>query len=255
MQQKPDQLLQLLIMGAKRILLIDDERDIRRLFKKFLSNHGFIVDTAKDGSNGLDYIAKKRYDLILLDLMLPDTFGGDLCSTIRVKTTTPILILTASDSELHYIKSLDAGADDFIQKSNSMDVILAKIKANLRREVSKGGDLLVKGVDYVKATISDWSFIPEKKILVTPDEMEVYLTDHENKLMILFVSQHDSIVSRDTIAERLGLHSKTNMIRAVDTLVCRFRNKLKTHENYTDFIETIRGKGYKLTGTVDYEKI
>jgi DNA-binding response OmpR family regulator len=84
--------------------------------------------------------------------------------------------------------------------------------------------------------------------------MEVYMTDHENKLMILLISQQNNIVSRDTIAERLGLHSSTNMIRAVDTLVCRFRNKLKTHENYTDFIETIRGKGYKLTGIVSYEK-
>jgi DNA-binding response OmpR family regulator len=150
-------------MDTKRILLIDDEREIRRLFKKFLSNNGFIVDTAKDGKHGLERIEKGHYDLILLDLILPDCFGGDLYNTIRVKTTTAILILTASDSELHHIKSLNSGADDYIQKSISMEVILAKIKANLRREVSKEGGLLVKEVDYQKATISDWAFIPEKK--------------------------------------------------------------------------------------------
>ncbi len=240
-------------MGAKQILLVDDDREIRDLFKEFLSQHDYIVTTVNNGQQCLEQVKKRKFDLILLDLLLPDSFGGELCKTIRMKTITPILILTASDSDLHYIVSLNSGADDFIQKSNSMEVILAKINAILRRESAQAGTMLAKDIQYSKAHFSGWTFIPKEKILITSQEAEVFLTDNENKLMMLFIEQNNKIITRDTIADCVGLSSSADIVRAVDTLVCRFRNKLKRHRCYKNFLKTVRGKGYKLMVKVKKE--
>jgi DNA-binding response OmpR family regulator len=246
-------MLGLLAMDAKRILLIDDERDIRALFKRFLNRHGYIVELAKDGKSGLALIKKTKFDLILLDLMLPDSFGADICKSVRSMTTTPILILTASNSDLHYIKSLESGADDFVQKSSNTEVVLEKIKAILRRVLTQKGELIVENVDFEIATFDGWRFMPKTNTLVTPDKINIYLTNHENKLLTFLVRSENVVIARETIAEWLGLSSKKNIIGTVDTLVCRFRQKIKYKKDAKEFIETVRGKGYKMSAKVEYE--
>ncbi len=240
-------------MEAKRILLIDDERNIRTLFKRFLNRHGYIVELAKDGKSGLALVKKTKFDLILLDLMLPDSFGADLCKSVRAMTTTPILILTASNSDLHYIRSLESGADDFVVKSSNTKVILAKIKAILRRVLTQKGELLVENVDFENAVFADWVFKPKENTLITPDHTNIYLTDHENKLLTFFVRSENEIIARETIAEWLGLDTSKNIIGTVDTLVCRFRKKVKYKQDAKDFIETVRGKGYRMSVKVEHE--
>ncbi len=237
----------------RKILLTDDDPDIRILFKKFLSEQKFTVVSAKNGAETLALVQKYQYDLIILDLMLPDAFGADLCKEIRKVTTTPILILTASQSEDHYIAGLESGADDFVQKTSGVPVIIAKVRAILRREMTKDVGIPIDEIQYEYVRFSGWKFYPKKNLLISPSEVELFLTDNETKLMVLLVEQVRKTVSRDTIGEWLGIRAQKNYKSAVDTLICRLRKKIAKYSDQEVPIKTIRNKGYQFSVTISYE--
>lgn len=118
---------------GSRILVVDDEQEIRELLKSYLEREGYVVDTVKDGKTALFRVSNQDYNLVILDIMLPDTDGVEVCRTIREITNIPIIMLTARDSEVDKVLGLRIGADDYITKPFLPGELIARVKAQLRR--------------------------------------------------------------------------------------------------------------------------
>ncbi len=240
-------------MTMKRVLLTDDDPEIRKMFQKYLIKKGFAVTVAKNGCEAMQYVKGRAFDLIIMDLNLPDGFGGDYCEMIRKVSTTPILVLTASESEQDYVKSLNLGADDFVTKTTALSVILAKIDAILRREEAKEKGVKAKPVQYRLAAFSGWKFFPKEKKLLNPEKVEIYLTENESALLSLLLENNNKPVSKSTIDQWLCIRSGSDSFSATEVLVSRLRKKLEVKGGKKKMIETIRNKGYKLCSKVSYE--
>ncbi len=242
-------------MERKRILLIDDDPEIRTLLTRYLTQKGYLVSCSKDGQIALKTAKQKNFDLIILDIMLPGWSGLEVCKKLRNVTPTPIILFTGSESEEVFLQGLEFGADDFIQKSSSMDIILAKIDAMIRRNTIKKKGLSFYESNYTCAQFSGWSYYPKKALLTSPEDIEIFLTDNENKLMTLLCKDINIVCLRETIAKWLNISSKKGFARSVDIIVCRLRNKLKKLHPKIKLIKTIRNKGYQLnTESIDYEE-
>ncbi len=240
-------------MDKKSVLIVDDDPDILKLLEGFLLKYAFAVKTADSGKAALAAIKDERFDIIILDLVLPDIFGADLCKSIRRLTTTPILLLTASTEEQDYIIGLESGADDYIQKTTGLPVILAKIKAILRKEdkqATKGSNIVAS---FKLATFSGWRFKPSEAKLTSPDKTSIFLTESEVNVLILLLEHSSETIARDIIGRRLGIVSKDPFYRAVDIIISRLRNKMKKIYSKCNLIKTVRNKGYQLKSGVDYD--
>ncbi len=233
--------------------MVDDDPDIRALLKKFLSKYLYQVSTAADGAEMLGTLEKTSFNLIILDLMLPDIYGIELCKRVRKASSTPIILLTASQEEQDYISGLESGADDYAQKPCNPQILLAKIKAVLRRSETKQSGLDIKKIAYSVMRFASWEFYPKEGKLISPDSVELYLTDSESRLLILLLEHPKKPVSREKIGEKLNVRSSSDMHRAVDSIVYRFRNKLKNIYPAFDLIKTVRNKGYKFLSDVERE--
>ncbi len=240
-------------IDRKKILLVDDDPEIRSLFKEYLKKYAFAVTTTSNGEETITAIKREKFHIIILDLMLPDVFGADLCKSIREITTTPILLLTASEEEQDYILGLESGADDYAQKSTGLPVILAKIKAILRKEEVQKDRKTSTGIPYKVAEFSGWKFTPRESQLTSPDGASIFLTENEVNVLLLFLENAQKILSRDTIGERLGIGSHDNFYRAVDIIISRLRNKIKKVYKKAKLIKTIRHKGYQFLSGVSYD--
>lgn len=230
-----------------KILVIDDEENIRQLLKYNLETNGYVVILGKSGNEALNLAREHKPDLILLDLMLPDLDGMEVCRRLkneRETTAIPIIMLTARADEIDKVLGFEIGADDYITKPFSIREMMARISAILRRtSASFGGqsDLMVFG----QLTIDKKSykaFLHGEPLALTLKEFELlsYLADHQGQ-----------VVKRDVLLEKIWGYDYYGETRTVDVHIRHLRAKLE--DDGKRYIETIRGVGYRFIGGQKHE--
>ena len=227
---------------SQKILLIEDEPDIRKTLEYNLSREGFDVACASSLSEGKHYINADQFSLILLDLMLPDGSGLDLCRELKSdseKKTTPIIILTAKDDEVDKVVGFELGADDYVTKPFSVRELILRVKAVLKRGNQKSANLEVQRQfgDLVIDVDSHEVFV---------DNESITLTALEFKLLRQLVDRRGRVQSRDQLLSDVWGYSADVTTRTVDTHIKRLREKLGVMGKY---VQTIRGVGYKFSRT------
>lgn len=226
-------------MPKEKILIVEDEKDIVKMLDYSLKKEGFRISSAYNGEDGLDMARKEHPDLILLDLMLPEMDGLEVCKTLKNDTKTghiPIIILTAKAQEADKIVGLELGADDYVTKPFSPRELIARIKAVLRRlkekdkipEVLKIGDLTI-----------DFS-----KITVTVKDKPIELTSKEFELLKTLIKAKGRVLSRDYLLDTIWGFDQSLEIqtRTVDVHVTTLRKKLKSEAKR---IITVKNYGYR----------
>ena len=224
------------------ILMIEDDSTIAFGVKYALEQEGFKIDICKDLESGRFNINEKSYDIILLDVMLPDGNGYDFCKEIRKIKNTPIIFLTACDDEVNIVMGLDIGGDDYITKPFRVRELISRIKAVVRR--NKGEDKGKKILSYGNLSIHTL------EARVYKNGEEVFLTSAEYKLLLILIQNENIVLSRNQILEKLWdvtydfINDNT-----LTVYIKRLREKIEDDSSNPKFIITVRGMGYKWSGS------
>lgn len=223
----------------QRILVVDDEVPIQELIKFNLEQAGFEVEIADNGIAALEMFEAKKPDLIVLDLMLPGKDGYDVCKAIRKTSNTPIIMLTAKETELERVLGLELGADDYITKPFSPLELVARIKAVLRRSSGQDDeeiDEFTVGSIFMK--------VGTREVLVKGQPVE--LTRKEFDLLHIFMQNAGKVLTREFLLQKVWGYEYEGETRTVDVHIRHLRRKLGPEGE--ERIETIHGVGYKLRG-------
>jgi DNA-binding response OmpR family regulator len=216
-----------------KLLIVEDEEKVVHFISKGLEEEGYVVDVAFDGKKGLDLLKEFTYDLVLLDLMIPEISGLDLLKTIRSwGNNTPVLIITAKSSKEDVVKGLDTGSDDYLTKPFSFDELLARIRALLRR--SKKTDTYI--IEYKDIVLNPYS----RKLHIESKEVE--LTEKEFLIMEFMLKNTEKPLTRKEIAE-YAWQNQADSTNIVDVYVNFLRKKIESVSN-KKYIHTVRGTGY-----------
>ena len=225
----------------KRILIIEDDDSIAAIERDYLVLAGFEVDIAATGGDGIAMGRSGHYDLILLDLMLPGVDGFSVCRTLRGKLDIPILMVTARQEDIDKIKGLGMGADDYITKPFSPNVLVARIKANLAQY-----DRLKNSGSRDRARISLGSVTPHtdtRRVFV--DGTEVPLKNKEFELLYFLMSNADIVFSREALYERIWGYDALGDNATVAVHINRLREKIERDPSKPRYIQTVWGAGYR----------
>ncbi len=222
------------------ILVVEDEKSMLMGLKDNLEFEGYQVDTAEDGESGYNMIRNNKYDLVLLDVMLPYISGFDICKKVRGEgVTTPIIFLTAKGEEIDKVLGLELGADDYLTKPFSVRELLARIKAILRRSSvnEKNNDQLLN-IGKMEVNFSNYeASVSGEKIKMTHKEFELlhFLWDNRNK-----------VVSRDEMLDTIWGTDYIPSPRTIDNFILKLRQRIEENPNDPSHILTVHGVGYKL---------
>lgn len=225
----------------EKILIIEDEESILMALEDDLRIEGYQVSSAKDGLKGFTMAKEQGYDLIILDIMLPEMNGFEVCKQLRqTGITTPILILTAKSQEVDKVLGLELGADDYVTKPFSPRELLARVNALFRRvkQTQQGIDLYHFG-DVV---------VDFKKYEAEKGGLPIYLTVLEFALLHFLIKNKDQVVSRDSILDKVWGDSVYVYPRTVDTHIVHLRKKIEDDPENPKYIIGVRGIGYKFKG-------
>jgi len=227
---------------SKKILLIEDEPDIRKTLEYNIAREGYDVVCTSSLSEGREHLNSTNFSLILLDLMLPDGSGLDLCREVKSdpdKMSTPIIILTAKDDEVDKVVGFELGADDYVTKPFSVRELILRIKAILKRGESKNETVEVQR-QFGELTMD----IDSHEVFVNSEQ--IILTALEFRLLRQLVDRRGRVQSREQLLSDVWGYSAEVTTRTVDTHIKRLREKLGTMGKY---VQTIRGVGYKFSRT------
>ena len=226
-----------------KILIVEDDAAMAAIERDYLSVSGFEVEIAEDGNSGLRKGSTGAYDLILLDLMLPEMDGFEVCRRLREKTDIPILMVTARREDIDKIRGLGLGADDYIEKPFSPGVLVARVKANLNQykrltgrekepsEISLGGVRINTGTHRV--------FV---------DGKEIELKNKEYKLLLFLMLNVDLVFDRETLYEKVWGLDALGDNATVAVHINRLREKIEKDPAKPRYIETVWGAGYRFRG-------
>jgi two-component system, OmpR family, alkaline phosphatase synthesis response regulator PhoP len=231
---------------SKKILVVDDERDLNELVSYNLEKEGFQVVRAYNGEDALRQIFHSVPDLVVLDLMLPEIDGWEVCKRLRADNRTkqvPIIMLTARADETDKILGLELGADDYMVKPFSQKELVARIKAIFRRETR----LQEKSQNRPGVRWGELE-IDREKYEVKYKNKQLVLTNKEFELLYLLVSRPDRVVTREVLLDEIWHMDSEVETRTVDVHVRRLRKKMG---RASQFIKTVRGVGYKFNGNED----
>lgn len=220
----------------KTILVVEDDDRMRELLNDYLERENYNVVEAIDGIAALKVFDKAQPDLVILDLMLPGLNGWEVCSSIRRSSDVPIIMLTARAEDEDKLRGFDLGADDYVTKPCSPKVIVAHVKALLKRSSSHSSDYQ----EYIKI---DQLVINRLTHEVTSNGEMLYLSPREYDLLVYLVLHRGKVLSREELLEKLWGYSYYGNLRTVDTHINRLREKLGTHAY---LVTTIRGHGYTI---------
>jgi DNA-binding response OmpR family regulator len=220
-----------------QILIVEDEEKIANFLRRGLLEESYAVDIAHDGEDALYKFDINEYDLIILDLMIPEIDGITVCRKIRdVNTSIPILILTAKDATGDKVKGLDAGADDYMTKPFSFSELSARVRALLRRG---------KKADPTILTIDNLSLDPATRIAKRGNK-KIILTTREYALLEYFMRNQDRVITKTELLEHVWDYNYDGLSNILETYVKYLRKKLKVHPEEKELIHTMRGSGYIL---------
>ncbi|CAM4116586.1 response regulator transcription factor [Listeria booriae] len=230
-----------------KILVVDDESSIVTLLQFNIEKAGFDVVTAEDGRTGYELALAEKPDLIVLDLMLPEMDGIEVCKQLRQdKVETPILMLTAKDDELDKIIGLELGADDYLTKPFSPREVVARIKAILRRSAGKSAEVEPEVAPKEKALhVGDLKILTESYEVYLQDEL-LDLTPKEFELLLYLANHRGKVFSRDQLLDAVWNYDYIGETRIVDVHVSHLRDKIEADTKKPQYIKTIRGFGYKM---------
>lgn len=222
-----------------RLMLIEDDDDVRLVLRLALEDEGYQVIEARDGRSGLAAFEREEPDLVLLDLRLPDIQGFEVCRTMRSASIVPIIIVTGNTDTHDLVVGLEAGADDYVTKPVNPKELAARIRALLRR-VQLHGLSLPKAV-----TMNDIELRREQGVVLKQGQ-ELSLTKTEFMLLCEFADHPGIVLSRDQLLERVWGYEYLGDSRLVDAHIRRLRVKVEDHPDDPKLIVTVRGIGYKL---------
>lgn len=231
-------------VGTVHALLVEDDQRLANLLKEFLQENSMIVDVVSDGIRGLEEALRHRYDVVLLDLMLPGKSGIEICRELRRRSDVPIIMLTARGEEADRILGLETGADDYIPKPFSPRELLARVRALLRRARGQAGP------PTQVLRIGNLTVEPSSRI-ATQDERILPLTSYEFSLLYALAEQAGKVMSREQLMERAGNNPEDAFDRSIDVHISRLRNKLGDSPKEPRLIKTVRGLGYVLVAKVE----
>lgn len=229
----------------KNILIIEDDLRIRRILQLELEHEGYLVSLAKDGKEGLEKAKLIRYDLILLDLMLPEISGEEVCKELRKNSDVPIIVLTAKENIRSKVELLDMGADDYITKPFNIEELFARMRVALRNKKDYQELNQLKYEDLVLDII-------KKELII--EKRKVSLTKTEYRLLELFILNREITISREKIITEIWGYDFEGEEKIVDVYLNSLRKKIEAPNK--KYIQNIRGFGYmlKLTRGDSYEK-
>jgi DNA-binding response OmpR family regulator len=222
----------------KKILLVDDDEDLREaLSEQLVMTEDFDVFEAGDGTGAMQKTKEGLYDLIILDVGLPDTDGRELCRLMRKQgVKAPVLMLTGHDSDADTILGLDAGANDYVTKPFKFPVLLARIRAQLRQHEQSEDAVFQLG---------PYSFRPSMKLLVTDDEKKIRLTEKETNILKFLYRSTEGVVPRDVLLHEVWGYNAGVTTHTLETHIYRLRQKIEPDPSNARLLVTESG-GYKL---------
>jgi two-component system alkaline phosphatase synthesis response regulator PhoP len=228
----------------ENILLIEDEPSVRSTLLVRLRSEGYVVETANDGTEGLEKATSSPFDLIILDIMLPDRNGFDICRDIRqAGLAIPILILTARKQTTDMVVGLKLGADDYVTKPFKSEELLARIEVLLRRVPIRAGF----GVHQFGPIRIDL-----RRAEVTRDGIRVYLSAREFQLLRYFVERAGTTIPRSELLQSIWGYNEKTLTRTVDMHVSSLREKLEQVPKSPELIVTVSGIGYRFMGSTNF---
>lgn len=229
----------------KKILVIDDEKPIADILEFNLKKEGFDVYCAYDGNDALEKVEEIQPDLILLDIMLPGRDGMEVCREVRKKYDTPIIMLTAKDSEIDKVLGLELGADDYVTKPFSTRELLARVKANLRRQQSVASQSSEDEEDTKEIAVGSLVIHPDAYIASKRGE-KIELTHREFELLHYLARHIGQVMTREHLLQTVWGYDYYGDVRTVDVTVRRLREKIEDNPSHPGWIVTRRGVGYYL---------
>ncbi|MDN3536961.1 response regulator transcription factor [Limosilactobacillus fermentum] len=222
-----------------RILIIEDEENLARFVELELKHDGYETDVELDGRQGLDAALNQDFDVILLDLMLPELNGLEVARRVREVKDTPIIIMTARDSVIDRVSGLDHGADDYIVKPFAIEELLARVRALLRR-ISIEGD--TNSVHQTTVTYKDLTIEKENRVVRRGDEV-INLTKREYELLLILMENINVVMSRKELLSKVWGYDSKVETNVVDVYIRYLRNKID-RPGEKSYIQTVRGTGY-----------
>jgi len=230
------------------LLLVEDDPRLRRLLERILRNAGHQVTSAETGAQMMEQFAAEQFNLLILDRMLPDGDSVLLAQSLRQQSNIPIIMLTGKSDPSDKVLGLEVGADDYITKPFDEAEFLARVRSVLRRAHSASTD--ISDAQRSEIFFAGWELNIDNHTLSTPAGKVVPLSDHEFRLLVLFVENPNQPISRERIMESIMERPWTPLDRSVDVLVSKLRRKLKTDAKQPDLIQSVRGTGYRLCASV-----
>jgi two-component system response regulator VicR len=227
----------------KKILVVDDEKPIADILQFNLKKEGFEVTCAYDGNEAIKLVEEIQPDLILLDIMLPGRDGMEVCREVRKKYDIPIIMLTAKDSEIDKVLGLELGADDYVTKPFSTREIIARVKANLRRQqtiATPGPEEEMKEIAIGTLVIHPDAYVVSKR------GETIELTHREFELLHYLAKHIGQVMTREHLLQTVWGYDYFGDVRTVDVTVRRLREKIEDNPSHPGWIVTRRGVGYYL---------
>lgn len=236
------------LSSVSRLLLVEDDESLSVGIEFALKDEGYDVNRAETLEEGKKYFEALKFDLIILDVNLPDGSGYDLCKYIRTKSDVPVMFLTVLDEEVNIVLGLEIGGDDYITKPFRVKELLSRVKALLRRSTKKyiNAKAVLKSGDIAVDTAA---------ALVQKKGKAISLTAQEYKMLLLFMSKPGETIKRDEILSELA--ESTDIFFDENTLsvyIKRIRQKIENNPGKPDYIVTVRGLGYKWNKDVTTDK-
>lgn len=221
-----------------RILIVDDEPSITEFVGYAMQKEGYLTEIASDGEEALRKIEEQHFDLFILDIMLPGIDGYELCRRIRAKMSTPILFLSARDTELNKVVGLELGADDYLAKPFGVRELLARTRALLRR--TQGNDMIsANEISAGGITLNEDTHVAEG------DKGPIDLTPREFELLACLMRNAEKVVSREDLLHDAWNWEFITETKTVDTHIKRLRDKIEAAGYDPKLVETVRGYGYR----------
>ena len=231
-----------------KLLVVDDDPEIRSLLAAYLEKNGYRVVTVKDGRGMREVLATQRVDLIVLDLMLPGEDGLDLCRELRAGSRVPVIMLTARGDEMDRILGLEMGADDYLPKPFNPRELLARIKVVLKRTLAPS--LSPEASERTVTRFNQWQLDPVSRHLVSPEKSVVPLSGAEYRLLSVMLGHANRVLTRDQLLDLTQGRDADPFDRSIDVLVSRLRRRLREDPRAPEIIKTVRGEGYVLSARV-----
>lgn len=236
---------------SKRILIVEDDVSIAELQKDYLQLNGYEVSIVGDGHRCLSLISQERYDLIILDIMLPGKDGFEVLNIIREQEDIPVLLVSARSEEIYKIKGLGLGADDYITKPFSASELVARVQAHLKKYDRLAERFSQQASDDVP--VQKRNIITVRGLTIDPDARQVFvnskevvLTQKEFDLLFFLIRNVNHVFSKDELFERIWGIDAIGDVTTVTVHIARIREKIEEEPNKPKYINTVWGAGYRL---------